>query len=188
MWRTCGFLFFSVVLGTEAWAQISPGGQSSAPGGMQGDRAGFTILANAGLGFQRDEGLDASGTGLAGINLGIGGFINDRTAIMFRLSGTNVNHEIDDVGDVGQVSGVAGGSVQYWLTPRFSVEGGAGVGFWSVDDVNQQGLGIILAATGVVFMHGKHNITAGVEYAPAFTDSGAVHNLGFVVGYQFVRR
>jgi hypothetical protein len=37
-------------------------------------------------------------------------------------------------------------------------------------------------------MHGKHNVTAGFEYAPAFTDSGTVHNVGFVVGYQFVRR
>jgi hypothetical protein len=28
----------------------------------------------------------------------------------------------------------------------------------------------------------------GVEYAPAFTDSGTVHNLGFTFGYQFHRR
>ena len=37
-----------------------------------------------------------------------------------------------------------------------------------------------------IFNRGKHNIQVGVEYAPAFTDSGTVNNLGFTFGYQFL--
>ena len=181
-------LLLSILLVSPAFAQTPTAAPPSAQGPLSGPRGGFTILTTIGAGFQRDAGLEKSASGLAGLNLGIGGFLNDRTAVMFRISGTNVKYDFDEFGEVRQVSGVAGGSLQYWLHQRFAVEGGAGVGFWGAADEDEQGFGVILGASGVLFMHGKHNITAGIEYAPAFTDSGTVHNFGFVVGYQFVRR
>jgi hypothetical protein len=181
-------LVLSLVLVSPAVAQTPTAAPPSPQGTMSGPRGGFTILTTIGAGFQRDEGLEESAAGLAGLNLGIGGFLDDRAAVMFRISGTNAKYDFDEFGEVRQVSGVAGGSLQYWLNERFAVEGGAGVGFWRAAEEDEQGFGLILGASGVIFMHGKHNITAGIEYAPAFTDSGTVHNFGFVVGYQFVRR
>ena len=188
MRRLFASLFLSLVLVSPAVAQTPTAAPPSPQGTLSGPRGGFTILTTIGAGFQRDQGLADSAAGLAGLNLGIGGFLNDRAAVMFRISGTNVKYDVGEFGEVRQVSGVAGGSLQYWVNERFAVEGGAGVGFWRAAAEDEQGFGLILGASGVIFMHGKHNITAGIEYAPAFTDSGTVHNFGFVVGYQFVRR
>ena len=55
----------------------------------QRTRGGFTVLLNLGIGVQNDSGLDAA-TGLAGLNLGIGGFVNEKMAVLGRFSGTNV--------------------------------------------------------------------------------------------------
>ena len=78
-------------------------------------------------------------------------------------------------------------AVQYWLSNRFNIEAGAGVGFWNAgNDEEESGLGLILGAGITLFNRGKHNLQFGVQYAPAFTDPGTVHNLGFTFGYQFL--
>jgi hypothetical protein len=146
-------------------------------------RGGFTILVNLGFGVQNDTYVDESAGGLAGANLGIGGFVNPKLAVLGRFSGTNVNYDL-----FGQVSGVVGATLQYWATDRFIVEGGAGIGYWTAEGDSETGFGLIVGASGVVFNRGKHNLLVGVEYAPAFTDSGTVHNLGFTFGYQFHKR
>lgn len=155
--------------------------------GGQADRRGFTILVNLGLGVQQDEALEESAVGLAGANLGIGGFVNPKLAVMFRFSGTNVNYDFPFGGDLGQVSGVVGATIQYWASDRFALEVGGGMGFWSIGDggSSETGPGLILGASGVVFRRGGHNLLVGAEYAPAFTDPATVHNLGFTFGYQF---
>lgn len=151
-------------------------------------RTGFTILTNVGFGVQRDQGYEESATGLAGINLGIGGFLNNQLAVMFRISGTNAKYDFAPV-DFRQVSGVAGGSIQYWTSDRVNIEAGIGLGFWRDEFYDDdQGFGIILAVNGVLARSGGHNLIAGVDYSPAFTGSGTVHNFGFTVGYQFHRR
>ena len=43
------------------------------------------------------------------------GFVTPDLAVMFRLAGTNVNYELAG-GDYGQISGVAGAAVQWWLS------------------------------------------------------------------------
>jgi hypothetical protein len=53
-----------------------------------------------------------------------------------------------------------------------------------VEGEADRGLGLILAAAFTVFNRGKHNLQVGVEYAPAFTEPGAVHNFGITFGYQ----
>jgi hypothetical protein len=149
------------------------------------DRGGFTAMVDLGVGVQRDSAIDETAVGIAGINLGVGGFLNENLALMFRLSGTSVDYELSG-GEYGQTSGVTGAAIQYWLSDRINVEAGGGVGFWSGStDENNQGFGLILGAGYSVFNRGKHNLQVGVQYAPAFTDPGTVHNFGFTFGYQF---
>jgi len=149
----------------------------------QPTRGGFTILVNMGIGVQNDTYVEESAVGLAGANVGIGGFVTPKLAVLGRFSGTNVNYD-----RFGQVSGVVGATLQYWATDRFIVEGGAGIGYWTAEGDSETGFGLIVGASGVVFHRGKHNLLVGVEYAPAFTDSGQVHNIGITFGYQFHTR
>ena len=146
------------------------------------DRSGFTLLVNLGVGIQNDTELEDNGVGLAGINFGVGGFIKPNLAILGRFSGTSASYETP-FGDARQVSGVIGPTLQYWATDKVSVEGGGGVGYWSVEDESDRGFGLILGVGYSVWNRGKHNLQVGLEYAPVFTE-GTVHNFGFTIGYQ----
>ena len=150
------------------------------------DRGGFTALVDIGVGVQNDTSIQQTETGLAGLNLGVGGFLTRDLALMFRIAGTNVTYDLAALSDYGQVSGVAAPLVQYWPSDRFNLEAGAGVGFWSGHTDEESGLGLILGAGIMVFNRGKHNLQFGVQYAPAFTDPGTIHNVGFTFGYQFL--
>lgn len=79
------------------------------------DRGGFTALVDLGVGIQNDTSIEETEVGLAGISFGVGGFVTPDLAVMFRLAGTNVNYELAG-GDYGQISGVAGAAVQWWLS------------------------------------------------------------------------
>jgi hypothetical protein len=153
--------------------------QAPAPAEATPERTGFTLLLNLGIGIQRDAFLEETNTGLGGLNLGIGGFVTDRTAVLFRVSGTNV-----DLGGVRQLSGFVGPSLQYWPEDRVALEGGVGIGFWSIEEGEETGLGLLLGASYAVIQNARHSFSVGVEYAPAFTDPDAVHNLGIVFGWQ----
>jgi hypothetical protein len=158
-------------------ASVSNAAAQSSP-----DKSGFTFLVNLGVGIQKDTALDETGKGLAGLNAGVGGFLKPNLAVLGRFSGTNVSYETP-FGDVSQISGVFGGSLQYWTSDKVYVEGGVGVGLWSVEDESERGLGLILGAGYTIWNRGRHNLQVGVEYAPVFTDS-KIHNFGFTVGYQ----
>ena len=148
------------------------------------DRGGFTAMVDLGFGVQHDAAIEETGVGVAGVNVGVGGFLTDNLAVMFRLSGTSVVYDLG--ADYGQMSGVMGPALQFWLSDRFNVEAGGGIGYWRGDtDEDNQGLGLIFGAGVSIFNRGKHNLQVGVQYAPAFTDPGAVHNIGFTIGYQF---
>ena len=146
---------------------------------------GFTVFINIGAGVQKDEFYGETSTGLAGLNFGVGWYVADNVAVLFRGSGTRGSFQD---GDVDQVSGVFGGTIQFWLNQRFAIEGGAGLGRWSDNfGDSDTGFGIIAGVTAVLVQRGSHHITAGAEYAPVFTTDGTVHNIGFVVGYLFAR-
>ena len=145
------------------------------------DRGGFTLLLNLGIGFQHDRFIGRTESGLAGLNLGIGGFLTEDLALMFRASGTNV-----DFGGYRQVSGVGGPTIQYWLNDHVNIEGGAGLGFWGEPGTGDSGLGLILGLGYAFFNRGKHNLQIGVEYAPAFTEPEMIHNVGIVFGWQLL--
>jgi len=146
-------------------------------------RSGFTLLLDIGVGFQRDEFFGQTETGVGGLNLGLGGFLSENLALMFRGSGTTVSY----AGGT-QISGTGGGSLQYWVNDKLFIEGGAGVGFWDFDSGNQSetALGLILAAGYSIWNNAGHNLFIGVEYAPAFTDPDTVHNVGIVFGWQLL--
>jgi len=177
---------------------------ASAQGDTQSVRGGFTVLGSLGVGLQNGRLLDDTMVGLSGANLGIGGFISPNLAVLFRFSGvlTGFDKRFDNGFDVLQISGVGAGAIQYWIANRVIVEGGVGTGFWSRTDwfnshestfrssrfdfrEAERGLGLIVGARAVLFNWGKHNLVAGVEYAPAFVDPAVIHNIGFTVGYQF---
>jgi hypothetical protein len=143
------------------------------------ERGGFTLMLD--LGLQHDEAFGTTESGLAGINLGIGGFLSDRLALLLRASGTNV-----DYGPVRQVSGMAGPALQYWANDRLGLTGGVGLGLWSIEDVNESGLGLIMGVQFAVWQSGRHSLFLGLDYAPAFTDPGTVHNIGILFGWQLL--
>ena len=147
------------------------------------ERSGFTLLLSLGLGMQRDGAFSESQTGLAGLNLGIGGFLSERTALWFRASGTNVSYDTD-FGRFRQTSGFGGPAVQHWVNDRFALEGGVRRGLWAGEGTSESGLGLMLGATYAIWTNGGHNLSLGLEYAPAFTDPETVHNFGLVFGWQ----
>ncbi len=153
------------------------------------DRGGFTLLVSLGAGVQNDTAIEESGFGLGGLNLGIGGFLKNDVALMFRVSGTNVKLTFSEAGfeeSFDQVSGVGAVSVQYWVNDRFNIEAGPGLGFWSTDGGDDTGFGLFAGAGLTVLNKGRHNLQLGIEYAPAFTEGGAVHNAGLTLGYQLL--
>jgi hypothetical protein len=185
-------LALSLVAVAPAFAQAPTNNSAPArvnvsfePPTMQtGPGNGFTVFGSLGLGIQHDTYFPETATGLAGVNFGVGMFLNDRLAVLGRLSGTSVS--FDEAG-VTQFSGVLGGSVQYWLNHWASVEGGLGMGFWSGEfDDGEQDFGLIAAFAASVWQRGSHHIRVAFEYAPVFTEF-AIHNMGFTVGYQFIK-
>ena len=176
LWRNVSF---APVTGstTRETANVS---RSTAPQGAV-ERHGFTILVNLGVGIQHDESFGETAVGWGGANVGIGGFVNNKLAIMGRFSGTNVTYDFSGQ----QTSGVMGGTVQYWLSDLFHIEAGGGLGFWNWDFDSEVGTGLILGAGVTVFDRGHHNLQVGAEYAPVFTDSANIHNFCITFGYQF---
>ena len=171
VFRAIAYAMVAIVLtGNQAFAQ---------------NRGGFTALVDLGVGVQRDTAIDETAVGLAGLGFGVGAFLNEDLAVMFRLTGTNVTYDLAG-GEYGQSSGVGGAAAQFWLSDKLNVEGGAGFGYWRGDnDESNRGFGLILGAGLSIWNRGKHNVQLGVQYLPAFTDPGMVHNFGFTLGYQF---
>jgi hypothetical protein len=145
------------------------------------ERGGFTLILDLGVGLQHDQAIGSTESGLAGINLGIGGFLTDRLALMLRASGTNVSY-----GPVRQVSGTAAPALQYWASDRLSLTGGVGMGLWSVEEFDETGPGLVLGVHYAIWQSGGHSLFLGVDYAPAFTDPETVHNLGILFGWQLL--
>lgn len=145
------------------------------------NRSGFTMLLNLGVGFQHDAFFGQTETGVAGINLGLGGHVADKVAVMFRVSGTTVSY-----GSVSQTAGTVGATVQYWATDDFHLEIGGGIGLWAIEDTSEGGAGLIIGAGYSIWNNAGHNLYLGVEYAPAFTDPATIHNVGIVFGWQLL--
>jgi hypothetical protein len=155
--------------------------------GFAQDRGGLTALVDIGAGVQSDTAIEETEVGLAGLNFGVGGFLTRDLALTFRLSATNVRYDLAASGDYRQVSGVAGPALQWWVSDRLNLEAGAGFGFWSANTrEDSRGLGLLVGAGVTLLDRGKHHLQVGIHYAPAITDPGTIHNVGFTFGYQLM--
>jgi hypothetical protein len=181
----CIFLLVAMIPASQVAAQaVDSLPVSAAPQGP--DRSGFTLLLTMGVGFQKlDAGRDW-GTGLGGLNLGLGGFVSPNLAVLFRFSGTNVRYgePYEFLGDI--VSGFAGPSVQYWASDSFNFEGGLGVGVVGYENGgSRRAVGALLAA-GYSFYHKKKSsLQVGIEYSFVASWGGA-HNLIIAFGWQLL--
>ena len=122
-----------------------------------------------------------SNVGLAGLNLGIGGFLSPDVGVLFRISGSNV-----ESGNVRIVSGFAGPAVQYFVTDLVRLEGGVGFGFADFDTFSESGWALLLGTNVAIWQNHGHRLHLGVEYAPAFLGDATVHNSGFTFGWQLL--
>lgn len=153
------------------------------------NRIGFTLLLNMGVGWQTNEFADETATGLGGLNLGIGGFVSPKLAIMFRFSGTNVTYS--NVGpnsvDINGISGTGGPVVQFWLNDYVNFEAGGGLGIANTDPgTDESGFGLILGV-GLSFFHrGKNSLQVGVECSPVFVNDTTVNNMCIAFGWQLL--
>src|SRR5688572_23184415 len=68
------------------------------------ERGGFTVLVDLGVGVQNDTTIDRTQAGLAGLNVGVGGFLTRDFALMFRIAGTTVSYDLGALGYHTQLS------------------------------------------------------------------------------------
>lgn len=155
------------------------------------DRGSFTALLTLGYGLQSGALPNESGEGLSGLSFGIGGFVSHDFALMFRLSGSNVNYDLSsplENVNYNVVSGVGVLDGQFWLNDRLNFEAGAGFGFATYEDeeMDDTGPGLFFGVGYSILLRGKFSLQVGVEYAPVFLDTQTVQNVGFNVGFQFL--
>lgn len=196
-WLRVGAACLIALVVAEGRAQA----QAQAP--SQSQRGGFTVRVNFGVGIanlalvrdddpfvERDDfSAPDVAVGCACESWAVGGFLTTDLALMFRIVGTTVFHDIsyrDTTWRDDQFGGMGGLAAQYWISDRFNVEAGLGVGLVETPWETYKGLGLILGTGMTIFNRGKHNLQIGIEYAPTFTDPRTVHNLGFTFGYQFL--
>ncbi|MEO8703335.1 MAG: hypothetical protein ABI867_25030 [Kofleriaceae bacterium] len=179
--------------------QPAPGpGYAAPPTSNLALRNGLTFEANIGLGFiwARNEGEDSDTEGaLAGLDLGVGGWINNRMALTARVAGATYSPE----DGVRFTTGFFGPSLQYWVDDHLWLGGGAGLAFAAVhiDDFDEQpdpetGFGLDLRL-GYTFTAGNENtFNVSLEYNPGFFtfDTGVgdqsvqINSFGILFGYQ----
>ena len=150
--------------------------------------AGLTFEANLGFGFLRisGDGDSQSEGSIAGLDLGIGGFLNPRMALTLRIAGVTY------VADGGQITqAFLGPSLQYWATPNVWLGGGIGLGVVQIKSDfggsdSETKLGLDLRAGYTFNPNAKHSFNLSVEFTPTFFDGGTISGLGLLLGYQLL--
>jgi hypothetical protein len=151
-------------------------------------RTGFTLELGLGVGHQltSGSGVSESAIGLAGLTLGIGGFVSPSAGVLFRISETNVSYD----NDVRQVSGVLGPIVQLWPADELKIEAGPGFSFAVTEtplgDARETGWGLMLGLGFAVWQGHGHSLQLALEYAPAVLDGLTVHNTGLTFNWQLL--
>jgi hypothetical protein len=162
-------------------------------------RRGMTVELNIGAGFiwARNEGESSDTEGaLAGLDLGVGGWLNPNMALTARIAGATYSPE----DGVRFTQGFFGPSLQYWSDDHLWFGGGIGLAFAAVnfEGADEQpdpetGLGFDLRA-GYTFTTGSENtFNVSLEYTPGFFtfDNGIggeqsiqINSFGILFGYQ----
>jgi len=161
-------------------------------------RQGFTFELSLGAGLQALSFTDAEFEGddraaLAGLNLGIGGFLRENVALLFRIIGTTAFYE-SGIFSVTQTAGVGGIAAQYWATDTIKLEGGIGFAILSIqadsDFVavtgDDEGFGFLASVAWAFWQNARHSLQIELSYAPGFFGDVNVQNLGMAFGWQLL--
>jgi len=157
------------------------------------ERDGFTLELSIGLGFMHvfpEEGDSSNDVGMAPLSFSLGGFLNNRMAIMFRVSGVS---NLEEAGgkDIVTYLLFAGVHVQYWITDEFFVSGGPGIaslGSAEADDFfdsldRDRGFGLGLRA-GYSFANWEnHSLRVSLELFPSFFENGTA--MGEAINFEW---
>ncbi len=156
---------------------------------------GMTFEASIGLGILRvsNEFADNSEVGLAGINLGIGGWLGPNIALSLRA--VAVSYRTDDefaignyYGSARHTAGFLGPSLQYWVNDNAWVGGGIGLGIatssYAGDSESETGLGADLRAGYTFSTTSENTFNVSFEVTPASINDVTVTGISFLFGYQ----
>lgn len=177
-----------------------------APAGVLGQPAdptpatfhrGVTFEANVGIGliYSKEGNRSDSGAGLGGLDLGVGGWLDEHHALTLRFTGVTFSPESDR----RFTDGFLGPSLQYWLDDKLWLGGGVGLGLVGVsgDGPTITGLALDLRAGYTVASSSEHTFNLSVELDPGWysintgDDAGSSRSATYVaaallVGYQFL--
>ena len=179
------------------------------PGGPWWTHQGLTIEANIGFGYAHltDDSTKSSvntNAALAGLDLGIGGWLNPQLALTGRVASVNIKY--DGAPDVmgTRVLAWIGPSLQYWPDPHFWMGGGIGFATYRLvgndacsgtstnNACGVNGFGFDFRG-GYTFGTSAHTFNVSLEVNPShFSDQGTGSGSGwgtaiaFLVGYQYL--
>lgn len=191
----CSLVVFLMLIPTIAFAQattpvyVPPSASIPAM-----SRHIVTFEANVGVGLMwaRSGGSTAdTEPALAGLDLGIGGWLSDSFALSLRGVGATFR----PTGGVLFTTGFLGPSLQYWTDDHFWFGGGAGLGFDSVgisgngpQPKSDIGFGLDLRAGFTLNPSWNHTVNVSIELTPGFFKSDNVwgNSFGLLLGYQYL--
>jgi len=155
---------------------------------------GFTVGLDIGFGLTNGSSSNDSSTetGLSGLNLTLGSFMNPNMAIALRLSGTSFWIDNGFGSSIQLTNLFAGGVIQYWVAPQFFAGGGAGLAIFSAPFESQSDSVTGFAVTGRVGYEVSQSASSGfhvaLEVTPSFySENGQsvrITSIGFQVGWQ----
>ena len=170
---------WAALLGVVLLGVVARGAPARADAPPRGpERKGFTLqLELSGGGstlFARGDGRDETEAGL-GFNLGLGGFLTPRIALLGRIA--TFNWGITTAGYDEGASVLMGPALQWWMHDRFYVEGGVGVAVTSIaplgeetDDKGGMGFSLGVGYSAVNLWHHAFGLFA--QLTPSFTGHG----------------
>jgi len=152
------------------------------------DRTGFTAELNLGLGMTRIApdgfGSETRG-GLAGLDLGLGGWINPRMALSLRIAGTSFFEN-----GTQYIAGWIGPSLQYMVNEQAWIGGGLGYGILTTNrdctgsGCSESGFGLDVRAGYNFYQSTRNAFNGSIEINPGFYDGGSVTSIGLLIGWQ----
>jgi hypothetical protein len=163
-------------------------------------RHGFTM--ELGLGVSQTSvssdvgGREHSAIGLAPLSVGVGGFLSPRLALIGRAAGTSTFRDDANGKSYQTVNGFYGPTLQYWVTDRFYLGGGAGLALLAADPLgptNNRGIQYIEGGFGLNARAGfafalpgdHHALVLGVDgFGSRFEKSSTVA-VALNLGWQF---
>ena len=183
--------------------------QPTGPVGPWATHQGVTFEANLGLGFAHltDDNsnmtLNTDGA-LAGVDLGVGGWLTRQLALTGRVAGVNIKYMGTENIEGNLVLAWIGPSLQYWPDPHFWVGGGVGFATYRLvgnsqcgtngGDCGVNGFGFDLRA-GYSFGDTQLTFNVSVELNPSHlsdnstggtTNGGTGTAVAFLAGYQYL--